>query len=65
MVMQKTVGEDYVDDDDADGNDDNDYDDDDDDDEDDNDTHRVWDVDQEAGYACLHPCMHVYKYAFV
>ena len=65
MVMQKTVGEDYVDDDDADENDDNDYDDDDDDDEDDDDTHRVGDVDQEAGYACLHPCMHVYKYAFV
>ena len=65
MLMQKTVGGDYVDADDADENDDNDYDDDDDDDEDDDDTHRVGDVDQEAGYACLHPCMHVYKYAFV
>ena len=42
MVMQKTVGEDYVDDDDADENDDNDYDDYDDDDEDDDDTHGVW-----------------------
>ena len=53
MVMQKTVGEDYVDDDDADENNDNDYDDydddDDDDDEDDDDTHGVGDVVQEAG----------------
>ena len=50
MVMQKTVGEGYVDDDDADENDDNDYDDyDDDDDEDDDDTHGVGDVVKEAG----------------
>ena len=49
MLMQKTVGEDYVDDDDADENDDNDYDDYDDDDEDDDDTHGVGDVVQEAG----------------
>ena len=49
MGMQKTAGEDYVDDNDADENDDNDYDDYDDDDEDDDDTHGVGDVDQEAG----------------